>query len=104
MSCVRYGLTAEQQQEAETAYEQMVAAVEATRAAAAAAEQQHQQQQGLPADCDIIGEQWVSFDVKAASALYVQTTAALLCPNKQLLKCSLEPPHNRAAAAAMAPF
>jgi len=49
----RYGLTPEQEQEAEAAYEQMVAAVEAARAAAAA---EQQQQQPLPPDCNIIGE------------------------------------------------
>lgn len=53
----RYGLTPEQQAEAEAAYEQMVASVEAKRAAAAAEQQQHQQQhQALPADCNILGK------------------------------------------------
>lgn len=50
----RYGLTPEQQAEAEAAYDQMVARLEATRAAAADQQQLHQQQV-LPQDCDILG-------------------------------------------------
>lgn len=46
-------MTAEQESEAEAAYEQMLAAVEAKRAAAAAEQQQHQ---ALPPDCNILGE------------------------------------------------
>jgi hypothetical protein len=49
----RYGLTAEQESEAEAAYEQMLAAVDAKRAAAAAEQQQHQ---ALPPDCNMLGE------------------------------------------------
>jgi hypothetical protein len=47
-------LTPEQEAEAEAAYEQMVARLEATRAAAAD-QQQLQQQQVLLQDCNILG-------------------------------------------------
>jgi hypothetical protein len=50
----RYGLTQEQQTEAEAAYEQMAASLESTRAAAAV---EQQQEQPLPRDCNILGEQ-----------------------------------------------
>jgi hypothetical protein len=57
MPCLRYGLTAEQQAEADAAYEEMAAAVEASRAAAAqAAAAEAAATQALPSECDIMGE------------------------------------------------
>lgn len=49
-------MTAEQEAEAEAAYQQMLASLEAHRAAAAAEQQQHQ---ALPPDCNILGE-WLA--------------------------------------------